>query len=233
MIVRSSYPVVDESLCSLQGYGIAAGANLISSSMVINPINGAIFCGGLATAEKLISLFGDSVIPGPEIWVGQIPLGPKNIVRYSIAALVVTQAMELAGLIAAAPIGITVIGGLGVLVLAVCALVKGVFGILTMLKSPEEQVKEIFSSTSKVNRVVSFPHEGKEYRIRCAHDPSATGVSMNSAGISARFIIASEPGTPEALEDKVGALLPKDAKGVFQASGTINGSPAFDYLANV
>jgi len=102
------------------------------------------------------------------------------------------------------------------------------------LELASKQAQEIFTAKAYENRVVEFPYNGKIYRFRLIHDPSALPrVRIDSEGIKARYYIAPEGGnsTPEALTNLVGKLT-KAVAGIYIGCGTINGKTSFDWLAS-
>lgn len=227
MFVRSSTPILDEALCGAQGATYAFAANAVSHSHVISPLNAGIFFASLAAVEKVVYRLTESLPLGKTIFFGPIPLGPRNLITYSAAALIAAKCMELLGLIAATPLGITVVGAIAFAAISIAAVARLILGT----PSPEDQLKEIIASNSYENRVIGFEHEGKTYPIRIVSDPNKN-ISAGGITINFRYLIVAKGNAPTPLLEHIRSLLPSESITVFNGGNVLfNGVPAFDALA--
>ncbi|KIC75262.1 hypothetical protein DB42_AK00620 [Neochlamydia sp. EPS4] len=130
-MIRSSYPILDEAFCAIQGFAGAHLVNAIKGAKILNPSTAAICFAGIALTEKVVYELSKRVIPGSTILLGPIPIRAKNIVSYSLATYTTFKIMKLAGLILAIPKGIVVIS-------AVCSVALVIGGIATIIKQPSK-----------------------------------------------------------------------------------------------
>nr|WP_166154464.1 hypothetical protein [Neochlamydia sp. AcF84]NGY94359.1 hypothetical protein [Neochlamydia sp. AcF84] len=134
-MIRSSYPILDEAFCAIQGFAGAHLVNVIKGAKILNPVSAAICFAGIALTEKVIYELSKRVIPGSTMFLGPIPIGPKNIVSYSLATYTAFKIMKLAGLILAIPKGIVVIS-------TACSVALVIGSIATIIKQPFKSFNE-------------------------------------------------------------------------------------------
>ncbi|KIC73568.1 hypothetical protein DB41_JG00080 [Neochlamydia sp. TUME1] len=135
MIARSSYPILDEAFCAIQGFAGAHLVNAIKGAKILNPATAAICFAGIALTEKAIYKLSKRIVPGSTGFLGPIPSGAKNIVSYGLATYTTFKIMELAGLILSIPKGIVVIG-------AYCSAALVIGGIATIINQHSKSFDE-------------------------------------------------------------------------------------------
>lgn len=108
-ILQEKFPLntVDSALIGYTGgllYNIAKGAS------VVNPLITGLALAGIALANKYFNNTVDRYIMGPNIYLGPIPIGLKNIVKFGLATNLTLSIMHIAGLIITVPPVISAFG---------------------------------------------------------------------------------------------------------------------------
>lgn len=227
-MIRSSYSIIDETFCAIQGLAGAHLLNIIKGTEMLNPAKAAICFAGVALIEKIINELSKRVIPGSTGFLGPIPITTKSIVSYGLATYTTFKIMELAGLMLTVPSAIVAIGAVSSTALAIA-------GIITIIKhyskSFEERLQEHIASITIANEVFRFKNEDREYDIRIICNPQQRTVNFQAGGLEAltsqgKYIIACDTPIPQVIINKLNTLLGERAS-IFTA--TINNEKPLSY----